>query len=124
MTVRAAGPAVAALLVWSSAFPATPKHARQARRSLARILDGHPAADDAALCLAELAANAVLHSKSAEPGGHFTVRAEIGHGGRLRVEVRDGGGPWTCTPREPDSPDGRGLLLVQPHQCLGTGRGQ
>jgi anti-sigma regulatory factor (Ser/Thr protein kinase) len=60
----------------------------------------------------ELAANAISHSNSRQPGSHFTVRAEIGPGHRLRVEVHDGGGPWTCTPREPDSPDGRGLLLV------------
>ena len=42
-------------LTWSCAFPATPAQAREARRSLARILDGHPAADDAVLCLSDLA---------------------------------------------------------------------
>jgi anti-sigma regulatory factor (Ser/Thr protein kinase) len=99
-------------LTWSRVFPASPAQAQLARRSLARILDGHPAADDAALCLSELAANAILHSNSRQPGGHFIVRAEIRPGHRLRVEVHDGGGPWTCTPRKPDSPDGRGLLLV------------
>ena len=40
-------------LAWSCAFPATPAQARAARRSLARVLDGHPAADDAVLCLSE-----------------------------------------------------------------------
>lgn len=101
-------------LAWSHTFPATPAHAREARRFLAAILDGHPAADDATLCLSELVSNATIHSRSHEPGGHFTVRAER-HGGQLRVEVRDQGGPWTgpSTGRWPeDEPHGRGLLIV------------
>ena len=100
----------ARLLTWSRAFPGTPAQAREARRFLAAILDGHPAADDAVLCLSELAANATIHSQSGKPGGHFTVRAEI-HGDDLRVEVHDQGGPWTRLPRG-DEPHGRGLLIV------------
>jgi serine/threonine-protein kinase RsbW len=97
-------------LAWSRAFPATPLQAREARRALARLLDGRPAANDAALCLSELAANAVVHSRSRAPGGEFTVRAEI-RDGRLRVEVHDEGGPWT--PRVPAGDQhGRGLLVV------------
>ncbi len=38
--------------------------------------------------LSELATNAVVHSRSGQPGGTFTVRAELG-AQRLRVEVRD-----------------------------------
>src|ERR1017187_6480765 len=76
-------------LAWSCAFPAAPAQARAARRSLARILDGHPAADDAVLCLGELAANATIHSRSRN-GGHFTVRAQFGEG-CVRVEVHDQG---------------------------------
>jgi anti-sigma regulatory factor (Ser/Thr protein kinase) len=97
-------------LAWSRAFAATPAHIREARRFLAAILDGHPAADDAVLCLSELAANAVLHSRSGQPGGHFTVRAGM-HGDGLRVEVGDQGGPWTWLPRD-DEQHGRGLLIV------------
>jgi len=84
-------------LAWSRAFAATPAQAGQARRFLAGLLDGYLLADDAVLCLSEMAANAILHSNSRKPGGHFTVRAEI-HGERLRVEVHDEGGTLLETP--------------------------
>jgi serine/threonine-protein kinase RsbW len=97
-------------LAWSRAFAATPAQVREARRFLAAILNGRTAADDAVLCLSELAANALIHSRSRQPGGHFTVRAKM-HGDHLRVEVHDQGGPWTWLPRD-DEPHGRGLLIV------------
>jgi anti-sigma regulatory factor (Ser/Thr protein kinase) len=89
----AADSAPAPLLTWSRAFPATPVQAREARRFLSRILDGRPFAEDAVLCLGELAANATIHSRSRN-GGHFIVRAQLGEG-YIRVEVHDQGGPWT-----------------------------
>jgi len=97
-------------LAWSRAFPATPAQAREARRFLAAILDGHATTDDAVLCLSELATNATVHSQSRSPGGHFTVRAEL-QGDRLRVEVQDEGGPWIW-PRRDGELHGRGLLIV------------
>ena len=100
----------APLIGWSRAFPATPAQVREARQFLAGILDGHPAADDAILCLSELVTNACLHSRSREPGGHFRVRAEV-HGSRVRVEVSDQGGPWERSAKE-DEQNGRGLLVV------------
>jgi len=112
MTAGTAGPAIAAPPAWSRAFPATPEQAREARRFLSRILAGSPAADDAILCVSELAANAVIHSHSRKPGGHFTVRAEIRHGDRLRVEVQDQGGSWTSHKTARDAPQGRGLAIV------------
>jgi anti-sigma regulatory factor (Ser/Thr protein kinase) len=119
-------------LAWSRAFPATPAQAREARRFLAAILDGRPAADEAILCLSELVTNATVHSHSGG-GGHYTVRAEL-HERHLRVEVQDEGGPWAW-PRggsngvvvptllqvqqrgahhltEADERHGRGLLIV------------
>jgi serine/threonine-protein kinase RsbW len=95
---------------WSRAFSATPAQIREARRFLAGILPASPAADDAILCLSELATNATLHSNSGKSGGHFTVRATM-PGGRLRVEVQDEGGPWTC-PERGDGQHGRGLFIV------------
>jgi len=97
-------------LAFTHIYPATPAHVSQARRSLSQILNGSRAADDAALCLSELATNATLHSHSRN-GGHFTVRAQI-HAGRLRVEVQDDGGPWTRPAHGHDGQHGRGLLIV------------
>lgn len=99
------------LTAWSRAFPAIPEQAREARRFLSAIMDGRREADDAALCLSELAANAILHSRSRDPGGQFTVRIRICDG-RLRIEVDDQGGPWTRTARRHDGQHGRGLLIV------------
>jgi anti-sigma regulatory factor (Ser/Thr protein kinase) len=103
--------AAAPVLGWSRAFPALPAQVREARRFLSAILDDRPAANDAILCVSELAANATTHSDSRRPGGHFTVRAGI-HGGLLRVEVQDDGGPWARPVRRRDSQHGRGLLIV------------
>src|ERR1035438_5456714 len=86
-----AGSPPEAPLAWARACPAPPVQVREARRFLASALDGRPAADDAVLCLSEMVTNATVHSRSREPGGHFTVRAAI-RGGRLRVEVHARGG--------------------------------
>jgi serine/threonine-protein kinase RsbW len=97
-------------LARSRTFATTPAQAGEARRFLAGLLGGSPLADDAILCLSEMAANAILHSDSRKPGGHFTVRAEV-HGDRLRVEVHDQGGPWT-RPMPGDVQHGHGLHIV------------
>lgn len=55
---------------------------------------GCPVADDAVLCLSELASNSVVHSASRQPGGTFTVRARVREGEYVRIEVEDAGGPW------------------------------
>jgi anti-sigma regulatory factor (Ser/Thr protein kinase) len=75
-------------------FPGTPQHVGDARRLLAAALPGCPAADDAVLCLSELAGNSVRHSDSGKPGGTFTVRAEVRDGDCVCVEVADNGGLW------------------------------
>lgn len=93
-------------------FPAHPGQVGAARGYLSAILAGCPAAEDAVLCLSELATNAITHSRSRQPGGAFTVRVQL-HGGRLRVEVSDQGGPWQSPTRaSPDEQNGRGLLIV------------
>lgn len=99
----------APLIRWSRAFPAVPAQAREARQFMAAILDGHPA-DDAILCLSELVANAAIHSRSRKRDGWLTVRVQL-HGGQLRVEVHDQGGPW-IGPTHEDGLTGRGLLIV------------
>ncbi len=77
----------------SRSYPGRADQVPQVRAFLARVLDGCPAADDAVLMADELAANAVLHSRSGEPGGMFTVRVEVRDGIWVRVGVLDEGGP-------------------------------
>ena len=101
----------APLITWSRDFPALREQAREARRFLASLLNGHPAADDAVLCLSELVANACLHSRSRQPGGQFTVRVQT-CGLWLRVEVSDQGGPWTTPAKDDHGQNGRGLQIV------------
>jgi anti-sigma regulatory factor (Ser/Thr protein kinase) len=96
-------------LVWSHTFPAAAAQIGEARRFLAGILGDLPTADDAVLCLSELATNATVHSHSRD-GGHYTVRVEL-HSQHLRVAVHDQGGPWT-PPGDGDEHHGRGLLIV------------
>ena len=92
------------------AFPARPEQVGEARRFVARILAGTPVADDAVLCVSELAGNCVSYSVSARPGGAFAVRAEVHGGDYVWLEVTDEGGLW-----RPSAPDGRvhGLEIVR-----------
>ncbi len=98
-------------LAWSRAFPGRAEFVGESRRFLAGILGAAAAADDAVLCLSELAANAVTHSRSGGPGGQFTVRVAIADGDRVRIQVEDQGGRWDCPPRQ-GGQHGRGLLIV------------
>ncbi|MFE0793046.1 ATP-binding protein [Streptomyces mutabilis] len=68
-------------------------------------------ADDVALCVSELATNALLHG--VPPGRGFLLRL-LPCGDGVRVEVHDSGGGVPAVPLDPDGADegGRGLLLV------------
>jgi serine/threonine-protein kinase RsbW len=79
-------------------YPGTAEHIRAVRADLRRLLDDCPMADDIILCASELATNAAIHSHSCLPGRTFAVRAEISSGQYVRIEVEDGGGPWTPAP--------------------------
>lgn len=96
--------------VYSRVFPGRADQVREVRASLGRALAGCPMADDVVLAASELAANAVQHSRSREPGGRFTVRAGIHPADYLRLEVEDGGGPWSELPGTDER--GRGLGIV------------
>jgi len=91
-------------------FPARPEQVGAARRLVACLLAGTPVADDAVLCVSELAGNCVSHSVSGCCGGTFTVRVELHDGDYVWLEVADEGGPW-----RPSAPDGRahGLEIVR-----------
>lgn len=75
----------------------------------------HATVDDILVCATELATNAVLHSRSGRPGGHFTVEIAIRAGQSVYVAVKDAGGDWTSPGSAMDDYDaegGRGLLVV------------
>jgi hypothetical protein len=91
-------------------FPARPDQVREARRFLATVLNGCPAADDAILCLSELAANSVLHSDSRKAGGTFTVRAEVHERDYVWIEVEDNGGPWDKRAHRDGRPHGLAIV--------------
>jgi anti-sigma regulatory factor (Ser/Thr protein kinase) len=91
-------------------FPAHADQVSHARRFLADVLASYSAAD-AILCLSELASNSVIHSASRQPGGTFTVRAEIYPGDRLRIEVHDQGGSW-ARPIPGEEQRGHGLHII------------
>jgi serine/threonine-protein kinase RsbW len=108
-TVRSSRPA--GLRGFAGVYPGTPKQVGCVRADLEAVLSGCPVADEAILVASELAANAVTHSSSREPGGRFVVRADVCPGDYVWIEVEDQGGTGACYhPR-----DGRphGLDIVQ-----------
>ena len=102
----------------TATYPGRADQVRHVRRAVASYLAGCPAAADAVLIASELAANAILHSRSRT--GHFTVRAEL-HPDHVRVEAEDLGGPWRR--RQPDGrPHGLDVVRPSPAQMAGASR--
>lgn len=95
-------------------LPGRPESARAAREFAAGCLAGCPSSDDAVLCVDELVANAIQHSRSGLPGGTIEVRIAVAAGEWLRVEVKDAGplSPAVPAQRGPLDEHGRGLALV------------
>jgi anti-sigma regulatory factor (Ser/Thr protein kinase) len=107
---RSAGSGLSVVLCRS--YPGAPAQVTQVRRDVSEVLDGCPAADTVRLCLSELATNAVLHSRSGIPGGHFTVSVAIRTGEHVTVNVTDDGGPWGQRSPADEIPRGHGLDIV------------
>jgi anti-sigma regulatory factor (Ser/Thr protein kinase) len=95
----------------SISFPATASQIIRARQYLEGFLADSPLAADAVLCLSEIATNSVIHSNSRSAGGRFSVNVERYHDGRVRVEVRDQGGPWIGRTK-PEGQQSLGLRIV------------
>jgi serine/threonine-protein kinase RsbW len=97
-------------------FRGEPGQVPLVRDFVSRYLDGRhcpaEAVQDILVCATELAANAVLHSRSGLPGGHFSV--EIACAGQsVHVTVEDSGGPWAeHGTGDIDAECGRGLPVV------------
>jgi serine/threonine-protein kinase RsbW len=107
-------------------YPATSDQVRVIRAELSALLADCPRADDVILCASELATNAVIHSRSAQPGGAITVYTDIRPGDYVQIEVHDDGGPWTQPTRDADRPHGldivRSLASQQGTAETSTGR--
>jgi hypothetical protein len=97
-------------ITFERSYPGTVFFVRRVRTDLASLADGFPLADDLILLASELSANAVVHSRSGEPGGEFTVRAKLYPGNYVWVEVVDQGGPWKGREASDDRPHGFAIV--------------
>jgi serine/threonine-protein kinase RsbW len=82
------------LPAWQGTYPGTPDRAGQIRAALRPVLAGCPRAGDVLLVVSELAANAIVHSDSGQPGGTLTIHVRHRHGDHILAEVRDQGSGW------------------------------
>lgn len=108
MMVRAVNAADRRTLTRS--YPGQRGQIRLVRATLAALLEDCPLVGDAVLIASELAANAVVHTNSAAPGGWFTVRAEACPGEYVRIEVGDQGGQWAPRGHQDGRPHGLDLI--------------
>jgi anti-sigma regulatory factor (Ser/Thr protein kinase) len=94
------------------AFPGCADQVARARQFVSAELAGCPVADEAVLCVSELATNALMHTSSGE-GGKFEVIVQRGPSS-ARISVRDQGAASAPAARPVDlaSESGRGLGLV------------
>lgn len=95
-------------------FPGRLDAAAAAREFVASALDGCPAAADAALCASEAVANAVIHTRSGEPGGTVRLRVSVADGEQVRLAVEDQGALQSpaLAPADAGNEHGRGLRLI------------
>ena len=107
----------------TGSFPGRRDQVQLIRGILAAFFDGCAAAADAVLVASELAANAVTHSASGQPGGLLTIRAETRPGAYLRAEIEDQGSAWNGNLGAPQPPHGLFLLRALAADC-GTRRGK
>lgn len=82
-----------------------------ARRATRALLADSPCVEDAELIVSELAGNAILHTRSALPGGGFRVLVET-KAGWARIEVHDEGPLPAQRTADEDGENGRGWELV------------
>ncbi|HET7784007.1 MAG TPA: ATP-binding protein [Arthrobacter sp.] len=98
---------------WCRNFPGTTDQVREARHFITSYLGNRPETDTAHLVITELATNAIRHTSSGLPGGHFGVTLHT-TSTLLILVVLDEGSPTTPHLRQAANDDqtGRGLHLV------------
>ena len=94
----------------------SPQAARESRDLVRHMLgEDHPVADDAALVASELVSNAVIHTRSGQPGGMLILAVKVSeHPAAVCIRVRDAGtlgAPVLAAPG-PGSEHGRGLAII------------
>lgn len=92
---------------YKGTFRGRAEEAGRVRREVTGYLGDCPVSEDLVLIADELAANAVLHTRSR--GEFFRVRCELSDRS-ARIEVEDMGGPWRT--RKPDDRP-HGLDIVE-----------
>jgi hypothetical protein len=97
-----------AAAAYTGIFHGTADQLSRVRREVTRHLGGCPVADDAVLVASELAANAIVHSRSR--GEFFTIRVQL-HREHCQVECQDAGGPWRPW-RQDDRPHGLAIVAA------------
>lgn len=101
------------MAVWSMEFPGQAEYLAEARKFTRAVLGGCDGSDHVTLVADELAANAITHSRSGQPGGKFALcLATFANWCVVRVDDQGGSrSPHVCEQND-ESTDGRGLLLV------------
>ncbi|MFC4912967.1 ATP-binding protein [Actinomadura gamaensis] len=102
-------------LSWRLVFPGRGDQAKPARSFVGSFFAESEREDDAKLIACELISNALLHSRSGDPGGWFGV--EVRRGRLMRIAVQDLGGrgvprPVSSAARPTLAVGGRGLRAV------------
>ncbi|MDN3354633.1 ATP-binding protein [Actinomadura sp. DC4] len=102
------------VLIWRRSFPGLPEHVRKAREFTGFLLADLPRVDDIVLVVSEFAANALRHTASARPGGHYLLEVQRWRHG-ASVALTDEGSHKVPRVPEPDdmSECGRGLQTVR-----------
>jgi anti-sigma regulatory factor (Ser/Thr protein kinase) len=93
---------------YQQAFPGRAEELSRVRREVAGYLGNCPVGDDLVFIVNELAANAIVHTRSLS--GSFSIRCQLSPGS-ARIEVEDTGGPWRQRRNPGDRP--HGLDIVQ-----------
>jgi serine/threonine-protein kinase RsbW len=93
-------------------LPGVPEAVSTARTLTRRFTGGSGQADNAVTCVSELATNAIVHTRSGLPGGHFAVTLERQPDGSVVISVVDEGAR-SGSPVLPWGEHGRGLAMVE-----------